>query len=308
MRRFFSPESFWNTPLGSDVKTDPRSDEFLEILSREYGGPFWINIKKYTIPVYEADASTPRVTVHQAISPPSRPKPFRQGPDFGTDVPMPEHASVDIGTDKHMAIVDGEQGIVWDMWHVEKRPDDQWESYTGMKYPIDSSGVWQTSDFAVEDGDSIHSHGPGRAAGVPIIAGLIMVDEVLAGRIEHKLAYATWYGAHKEFTAPATWTDGPFKGGIPEGAIMQIDPSLDPKDFGLSKAGEVIFRCLQEYGMVNVDCAKANTLYAEGCWSQPDRNWDGILEEEELYKVPLECYRVLELGPVTHKGDRKLRE
>ena len=153
------------------------------------------------------------------------------------------------------------------------------------------------------DGESIHFHGPSRAAGVPAIAGLIMHQEVLEGEIRHKLAYATPCNALKEFVFPATWTDGHREGGLPEGALIQLDPALEPADFGLSPAGAAIFRALQEYGMVNVDNAGGNTLYGEGLYASTDRSWEGLLEEGEMKKVPLEHYRVLKLGPVTHMGD-----
>ena len=68
-------------------------------------------------------------------------------------------------------------------------------SSTARTGSLDGSGVWRTEDFAVRDGESIHFHGPSRAAGVPAIAGLIMLDEVLAGRIEHKIAFASHYNA-----------------------------------------------------------------------------------------------------------------
>ena len=86
---------------------------------------------------------------------------------------------------------------------------------------------------------------------------------------------------------------------------MQIDPALNADDFGLNEAGKVIFRALQEYGMVNVDNARANTLYAEGCYGQPDMAWDGILPESEFEKVPLECYRVLKPGKIVEMGDSR---
>ncbi len=314
MTRFFSDSSFWNTPLGRYPEVDPDSEKYLEILDREFGGPFWININQYTIPVYETDSTTPRRTVHQLEFPEERKKDsrwgardsyFSHGPGFGEDIPIPDYAVPDPAGDKHMALISREENTAWDMWYCVKRDDGEWASYTGMKYPLDSKGVWKHTDFPVSDGDSIHFHGPGRAAGVPIIAGLIMLDEIQAGRIEHKLAYATWQNALKKFVSPAAWTDGFREEGLPEGAVMQINPALHPEDFGLSDAGKVVFRALQEYGMVNVDNARANTLYAEGCYGQPDKSWEGILPEHEFEKVPLECYRVLKLGDIVEMGDHK---
>ncbi len=312
MQRFFADDSFWNTPIGPDAQIDPRSDHYLELLAGEYGGPFWINLEDYTIPVYEADERTARRTVHQrpAENPEAlrrrwgeRERYFSHGPGFGSDVPIPDHAVSDPAGDQHLAVVDWSSRTVWDTWACRRRPDGEWESYTGMVYPLDGGGVWRTGDFEVQDGDSIHFHGPSRAAGVPAIAGLIMQREVEEGAIEHKLAYATWRNAYKQFTSPAAWTDGFREDGLPEGALVRIDPALDPDEFDLSPGSRVVFRALQRYGMVNVDNARANTLYGEGLYGHPGRSWDGLLAEGDLMEVPLACYQVMVLGEVTRKGD-----
>ena len=320
MRRFFSDDSFWNQPLPANPEIAPRSGHFINILHEPAGNakqnpglPWWINCDSYSIPVYEVDENTPRYNVLQWDMPeaqkPGRWKPrekyWSHGPGFNSHggVPIPDAATPAPGTDMHLALVDWKRNLVWDMWAARKRPDGQWESRTGMVYPANGSGVWQTSDFAtVRDDDSIHFHGPGRAAGVPILAGLIMREELLAGEINHKLAFATWHNAFKEFVAPATWTDGFRDGGIPEGAVMQLDPALDLAQFKLSPAALAIARALQRYGMVNVDVAEGNCVYAESP-HEPEWNWKGLLTPDCLRGIPLTHYRVLKIGETTKLGD-----
>ena len=316
MRRFFSDDSFWNTPISADAAADPRSGHFIDLLNcgGDTGLPFWFNIRTYTIPVYEVDARTPRHTVRQIEVDPQRMAArrwgarstwFKHGPGFGRDVPIPDHAIPDPEGDHHMAMVDWQAGMVWDMWMCRRRPDGEWESYTGMVYSLRSKGEWRTADFGVKDGESIHFHGPGRAAGVPIIAGLFMHEEIMAGEIRHKLAFATWHNAYKQFVAPATWTDGFRDGGIPEGAVMQLDPKLSPDDFKLSPAGRAIFRALQVYGMVNVDNARGNAIYGEGLYGHKDKSWEGVLDPFEFRQIPLKHYRVLKLENVIPMGDSR---
>jgi hypothetical protein len=178
-----------------------------------------------------------------------------------------------------------------------------------MKYSLDGPGVFDPSEFAVRDGESIHFHGPGRAAGVPIIAGLIMYDEVAAGEIAHKIACATHFNAYQEFTFPATWTDGHFPGGIPEGAVIQLDPSLDLSQFDLLPGEQVVTRALQKYGMVVVDNAGGSPLYGENLNHDPQgRSWKGILREWDggIVSIPLKYYRVLKIKNTIHKGDSRL--
>ena len=77
----------------------------------------------------------------------------------------------DPGSDHYLAIIDWSTNTVWDMFYAIKQPDGSWMSATGMKYSLNGPGVFRTEDLNVENGESVHFHGPGRAAGVPIIAG-----------------------------------------------------------------------------------------------------------------------------------------
>jgi len=312
-RRFFSDDSFWNTPLPENPEIDPRNEHFIGLLKTEpTGNNFGINTTKWTVPVYEADAKTKRVNIdfhylsdwEKKTWATTREK-FGHGPGFGKDVPVPDLATPDPEQDAHFAVVDWQNKTAWDMWGLRKRPDGSWESNTGMKYMLDGDGVFKTEDFDIKDGESIHFHGPSRAAGVPAIAGLIMYDEVMAGEIRHKLACATRFNAFKKFTYPAAWTDGHVDGGIPEGAVIQLNPDLDLSLFDLLPGEIVVARALQKYGMVIVDNAGGSTLYAEGLWGHPDKSWDGVLREWDggLNTIPVEHFRVLKIGEITHMGD-----
>ncbi|NJK86228.1 MAG: hypothetical protein HC906_09910 [Bacteroidales bacterium] len=195
--------------------------------------------------------------------------------------------------------------IAWDMWGFRKRADGSWESNTGMKYKLDGSGVYDGDELNIVDNESVHFHGPSRAAGVPAIAGLIMYDEVVYDKeIRHKLAIATRFNALQEFIYPARWTDGFVEGGIPEGAVIQLNPDLDLNQFDLLPGEIIVAKALQKYGAVVVDIAKGTPLYAEGLWGHPGKSWDGILRKTEgINSIPLDHYRVLKTGETTKKGD-----
>jgi hypothetical protein len=282
----------------------------METWAKEPTGGLHINASHFAIPVYDVDESTPLRTVAQTPTPPdaqersvTRHREFRHGSGFGPEVPIPDHAMSDPAGDKHMVMIDWDRGLAWDMWRAEKLPDGSWQSFTGMHYSIDGAGVFKTSDFDVENGDSIHFHGPGRAAGVPVMAGLAMHHEIVAGRIEHKLSFAARYNGYQRFTFPATWTDGRYVDGLPEGAVVQLDPDLDLSPFGLNPGALVICRALQEYGMVNVDGAAGTCVYAEGVYGHADKSWDGLFDEDELKQIPVHHFRVLRMDDVVPMGD-----
>jgi len=316
--RFFSDSSFWNTPIGDNPEVDPNSDRWIGLLKTEpSGNRIGINATDFAIPVYEADKYTPTYDVKRrgpiaaersGLDPNSsrykRTMRYNHGPNF-KNVPIPDGAIPDPETDHHMAIVDWERLLVWDMWGAEKLPDGSWASNTGMVYRLDGPGVFKIEDFPIKNGESIHFYGPGRAAGVPIIAGLIMYDEVKAGEIRHKIAMATRFNALQEFVFPATWTDGHTKGGIPEGAVIQLDPRLNLDQFNLWPGEKAIAKAIQQYGAVIVDAAGGSPLYAEGLYGHPDKSWKGVLREWEggINSIPLDHYRVLKVHNVVPMGD-----
>jgi hypothetical protein len=89
-------------------------------------------------------------------------------------------------------------------------------------------------------------------------------------------------------------------GGLPMGAHIQLDPSLNLDKLELSPAGKTIARALQEYGAFVGENAGANTLFAEGSPEQVAA-WDGVLAQNELQAVfPPEMmskhFRLIEMG------------
>ncbi|HEY9250054.1 MAG TPA: hypothetical protein VIO38_13020, partial [Rariglobus sp.] len=298
VKRFFHDSSFWNQPVGPDPAIDPASRPMLDFLAKHDDRGFWINLHKWTIPIYEVGPSTPRRRVHRRYHPDSQGSflrsvphlhaahPLGHGRDFSADaraglIPIPPHARPDPESDSHIALVDWDRGWIWDMWAARIRPDGEWECNSGMKYRADGSGVFARAEFAAHNGESIHPYGPSRAAGVPALAGTLMHDEVRAGRIAHKLSFATQASALQRFVhPPACWTDGGWPEGLPEGAVVQLDPALDLDRLALSPAARTVARALQEYGAVNVDVCGGHALYGQGLYADPlQRTWRGLLEE-----------------------------
>ncbi|NEW85361.1 MAG: hypothetical protein GZ094_23780 [Mariniphaga sp.] len=312
--RFFSETSFWNQPLPENPEIDPQSNHFVELMKKEPTGPFFkINLVAWTIPVYEVTDSTPRFKIQlhhlsdaDKVKWNTNKETYGHGKEFDADpVPIPADAQADPMEDAHCALIDWKNRIAWDMWGLRKNPDGTWTSKTGMKYSIDGDGVFNQANFGMKDGESVHYYGPSRAAGVPAIAGLIMLDEVQKGEINHKLACATRVNAYKEHVFPAIWTDGFIEGGIPEGAVIQLDPKLDLSKFKLLPGELAVAKAAQKYGIVVTDIAGANTLYGEGLWGHPGKSWDGILREidEGISSIPIENYRVLKINNRVNKGD-----
>ena len=303
VKRFFAENSFWNQALPENVEIDPKSDYYISLLKKDHSHQnFGINLNNYTIPIYEVDSTVPFVKVGNYPG-----SPFRHQAAFDSmGVPVPADFKPSPGEDQHATIIDWKRRLAWDMFKVEKDSTGKWVSCTGVIVPVDGSGVFNKADFPVKDDESIHQYGPSRAAGVPSFAGTIMYDEIAAGEINHKLSCALRFVALKEHVFPAIWTDGNFKGGVPEGSIIQLDPKLDLSKFDLLSGELVVAKALQKYGMVVVDFAAGNVLYGEGLWIYPDKSWKGLLRDWDggISGIPLENYRVIKNHDIQKGGDR----
>jgi len=320
VKRFFSEESFWNQPIPKNAEVDPRSEKWIKMLEQEPTGEnFGISFETWTIPVYEVDENTPlyNVEYHQLSDKQKKTwntindrKQFGHGPSFNP-VPIPNNATPDPEEDAHFTIIDWNRMVAWDMWGLRKRKDGSWESNTGMFFRLDGDGIFDGYELGYVDEESVHFHGPSRAAGVPAFAGLIMYDEVMAGEIKHKLSCATRYAAYREFVYPASWTDGFTEGGIPEGAVIRLNPNLDLMQFDLTKEEIIIAKALQKYGMVIVDIAQGQPIYAEGLWGYPNKSWKGKLHEWDKKKginsIPFRHYQIMKVENVINKGDTRTK-
>ncbi len=239
----YSQTSIWNTPIGPSPKYDPYSDEMIATLVLANNGNI-ITPNTYNYPVYFADADTPRwdipCTRYRCVVPTS------DGgirTDMLEDVPIPLDAQPSPNSDGRMIIIDKVTYAEYDLWRAE-RVETGWTTGSGSAYNI----LWNGTP-------SVNNS---RGSGIPSYAGLIRPWEILQGRIEHAIAFGYTEPANDKCVFPASKTDGdsalPFA--IPEGAQLQLDPSLTEEDFdqmGLDQTGKIIAQALQEYGMISVD-------------------------------------------------------
>ncbi len=282
--RPFSDDSPWNVPIGSNPAIDPNSDAMIASLEASAnGGGFWINLEEWTIPVYHADDDTPVYDV------PCDNDWEVCGPSFGSDVPIPYGAMPDPSSDGHMAVVDLSRDLSWDMFRA-RQYDWAWVVEWGYLFDLTSDGVHP---------DGI---GSARAAGFPLLAGLVRMEEIQRGYINHALvmAYETPRSGVYVYPASTVYGASGDENSIPMGGRLQLDPTIDVEALELSDAAKVIARALQEYGVYLGDYAGSLVLYGEGLYGKPGQSWEGILEEDDLTAIPWYDFRVLELPPLKY--------
>ncbi|HCE45817.1 MAG TPA: hypothetical protein DET40_19915 [Lentisphaeria bacterium] len=305
--RPFSPGSFWNTPIQDNPEIDDKSASYIKLLGTTVSEKkaVYINSTKWTIPVYRVRSSQiPMVQVF-----PLKVRESHNGfaPNFDGWAPIPPEAKPDSEEDSHMCIIDEDKEIVYDFFCIRYK-EGRILTRSAITYPLYGSGVFDKIPFIFEPGTSVHDYGPCRAAGTALLGGLVMRDELASGKISHKLALATDLNQNQEFVFPAIWTDGFTDGGIPEGAVVQLDPKLDLGKFDLCPAARTLAVAMQEYGMVNVDVAGGICIYLENLNNHPGLSWNGMVDSGWiLEKLGLEHLRVMKLEDVKFGGLKRTR-
>jgi hypothetical protein len=290
--RPFSDDSPWNQPIAADATPDPASEALIaDFASR---GPLHINIRDWSIPVYFVDAATtPKHAVFD-----SRPGIFGRGFEFPRAIPIPDGAvaSPPVGeeSDNHLCIIDRRLGLEWGLWAARRNAQGEWGTGLGAVTDLRGTGVAPPWFAAARELDAHRA----RASGFPLIAGLIRVEEIRAGRIAHALCFAYDHCRGGFFVPPAstaqvTMQDMSARTGIPMGGRIQLDPAWDVDGSALSPNGRSIARALQEFGAYCGDFAGANVIYAE----------NSPVDTEELYAVFTPDFirthfRVLDMGNV----------
>jgi hypothetical protein len=99
--------------------------------------------------------------------------------------------------------------------------------------------------------------------------------------------------------APATGSDGwsTLAGAIPEGARVQLDPSLDLDSLGLTPWQKTIARALQEYGMLLVDTGGGFGLQAQWTGSTSASYPWGAANYAYMPDNLIQKLRVIKSGP-----------
>jgi hypothetical protein len=250
----FAPSSFWNARLSPTTPVAADSPSLVRELHRQVGSAgTWINSSEYSTPVYTvgADQPTVRVTLDTTY-------PTLQA-DFAA-VPLPADARPARGTDRHLTVYQPATDTLWEFWQA-RRTEDGWHARWGGKM----------TNVSRNPG---HFPAPLGATGtsLPLLGGLIRIDELRAGRIDHALALAIPAPQADAFVWPAQRTDGVSRSrrAIPEGTRLRLDPRVDVARLGLPRAARAMAFAAQRYGIVVRDFSGAVTFYAEDPGTGPN--------------------------------------
>lgn len=273
MYRPYLSTSAINTPIPSPAPVHPASASMLSTATKWLGTGAWLGPGPRTSYVEQDTSKLPRVEVYANANGWVGAGPF--------SVPMPPTMAADLGPicetgDGNVSIVDPFTGDVWEMWHAT--PPGYTPRTAGVpsnRWNCDELRHWPASTTASKGyAKPSTSYQPGTSASrIQLTAGLLVPEDFAdcfgssdpGTAIPHRMRMdgpiASGGSPFPKFVAPAYAGDGHMYDGVPMGAVIQLDPTIDvskwpsvvalpiPWRWGMMK----ILRGLQTYGIMPVD-------------------------------------------------------
>jgi hypothetical protein len=170
--------------------------------------------------------------------------------------PNPDNLKREWGSDHHILTVDKDNCILYEIYDASKSAG-LWYGGSGAIWDLRSNALrpagWTSSD----------------AAGLPILPGLVMYDEVASGVIKHAVRFTAentnsyiWPARHLTSGTAGTVTNTP-----PMGARFRLKSSYDIS--GFSPEIQVILQAMKDYGIILAD--NGSNWYVSGA---PDERWN----------------------------------
>jgi hypothetical protein len=249
--RLFATNSVWNAPVPADAKLDPASHRLVANLAgmaKAEGvagtGPF-VQTTSYSTPVYvvgpfQRDARVAIDTDQNSVWVDSL-----QG--ASNAVPIPSGAEPASGTDSQITIYQPSTDRLWEYWDF-RRQGGRWHARWGgaIDHVSTSPGYYSPSSWS-----GALSVWGASATSLPLAAGMMTLNELRAGHIDHALAMTVPEARASVAAWPAQRTDGyGTAADLPEGAHLRLDPKLDIPAMHLPKFVEMMALAAQRYGIV----------------------------------------------------------
>jgi hypothetical protein len=261
--RFFSPSSFWNDESSATAPLDPSSSAVMSAFDEEIAreeeagrGPANIVTTAWSVPIYTVPADQPTVKV--TLENTSQTSTLQEAWDA---VPLPPNAQPATGTDKHLLVWQPSSDQLWEFWHLEHTSIGWQASWGGAMQNVSSNpGV-----YGAEAWPGATTSWGASASSLSIAGGLITLEDLEKGQINHALAIGIPNVRAGVYASPAQRTDGistnPLS--LPEGAHLRLDPNLNLAAMHLPRLTLMIAEAAQRYGIFVRDGAANMSFYAQ---------------------------------------------
>ncbi len=287
--------------MPADAQLDPSSAAVVGALDEEVAGDEqtehgpWINTTSYSVPIYTvpADQPTVRIALGEASAAPA----LQSAWDA---VPLPSNAQPAVGTDSVLVVWQPSADRLWEFWRL-KHTKEGWQAAWGgaMQSVSTDPGV-----YGPEAWPGARSWWGSSASSMSIAGGLITLEDLERGQINHALAMALPNVRAGVYSLPAQREDGastePFS--LPEGAHLRLEPGLDLAALHLPRLTLMIAEAAQRYGIFVRDKAATVSLFGQDPiptgtepYAGPDGYFEGKYPGELLASFPWSHLQLLQM-------------
>jgi hypothetical protein len=218
--------------------------------------PPGINTTTWSVPVYTVPADQPAVKV--SMESPSQSTALQAAWEA---VPLPGNAQPAAGTDKHLVVWQPSANKLWEFWQLAKTPGGWQAAWGGAMDKVSSDpGVYGPEAWL-----GAQTAWGASASSLSIAGGLITLEDLERGKINHALAMAIPSPRAEVYAAPARRTDGfsTSATAIPEGAHLRLAPTLDLASLKLPHFTLMLAEAAQHYGIYVRDTAANVVFYGQ---------------------------------------------
>jgi hypothetical protein len=310
----FAADSFWNKPLPADAPLDPSSSTLVRTLRDQVAqdiedktGPS-IATGSYSTTLYTVPADQP--TVRVALDDFGSTASWRDALQAAWEqVPIPPGAESADG-EGHMTIWQPSTDKLWDFFMARNEADGWHARWGGAIQSVSHFPGYYSADAW----PGASHHWGATATGLPVIGGVMTLDEFEAGEVDHALALNIPKPRAKEYSWPAQGSDGTHSGSkwIPEGARFRIEPSLDLDSLTMHPVTRMMAEAVQSYGMVVRDRTSTAVGFAAedpaplgyNPYREPDGGYfEGKSPTTFLKKFPWKHLQLLKMSICTKKSE-----
>jgi len=247
-------DNIWNTRIDT-LPVSPNSAAYINSigptrgLHADFGSGLWDG-GPIGIPYVVIDGNQPKVAVTFDYDGESDPGPY----------PIPANPFIEGGPnatgDRHVLIVDADNAILYELYSAYPQPDGTWRASSGAIFNLNSNQLrpagWTSSD----------------AAGLPVLAGLVRYDEVLANEIKHAIRF-TAQTTRRAYVWPARhYASSNTSPNVPAmGQRFRLRNGFDVSGFPPNV--QVILNAMKKYGLILAD--NGANWYITGA---PDERWN----------------------------------
>ena len=271
----FPADSWWHADV-SGLPVHPRSRAWLANMSSgrnlhpDFGPSFGEQPVPYGIPITVVGAAHPKVPVKFEYASESDRVEYPLGND--TKVEGGQYRS----GDRHTVIIDRSTCRLYETWATSRGRGDRWFAGSGATWKLTSNAL-RPAGFTSAD-----------AAGLPILAGLLRYDEILAGEVDHAIRFTTDI-TDRRYLWPARHHAGSVSNQNypPMGARFRLKASYKIKA-SLRPGTKTVLRAMKRYGLVLAD--NGSPWFFQGT---ADTRWPAGLIEE-LKDIPASAFEAVD--------------